>query len=367
MTRDEQFEVIAENVPKVYETGERAGKKAEHDAFWDVFQNKGARADYSRAFQGYGWTFANFYPKYDIRPAGSAPYLFYAHGSEYNSAASKGSLKERLEECGVVLDTSKATSISDMFNYNKVFTEIPTIDVTGTTGSASARVFANTYAELITIEKIITKEDVTYVSWFSSASKLANVAFEGVIGQDIDLHWSPLSKESIQSVINHLSDTATGKTLTLSKAAVEKAFKNIRMEIPIGLTTTQEGANVTATDNGDGTITLNGAVDNDTFFEVGDPTDTFSAGTYTLSLPHNDYGTFYITLYDSDGKFMAGYDEWSNGEEITFTASKDFTMTAQLYVMGPREFNDVVIAKPTIYQDWDSLAATKPNWTISLV
>ena len=33
-----------------------------------------------------------------------------------------------------------------------------------------------------------------------------------------------LTKDSIESIVNHLSDTATGKTLTLSKTAVNAAF-----------------------------------------------------------------------------------------------------------------------------------------------
>ena len=49
---------------EVYE----AGKKAEHDVFWDVCQNYGNRTDYSNAFGGQGWRPDNFKPKYDIRP-----------------------------------------------------------------------------------------------------------------------------------------------------------------------------------------------------------------------------------------------------------------------------------------------------------
>jgi hypothetical protein len=36
----------------------------------------------------------------------------------------------------------------------------------------------------------------------------------------------PLSKESLISVVNALSSTATGKTLTLNKTAVQKNFPN---------------------------------------------------------------------------------------------------------------------------------------------
>lgn len=353
MTRDEQFEVIEENVPKVYE----AGKKAEYDRFWDLYQTKGVPGMHHGAFAGSRWNDDTFYPKYDIHMRYGSSYAFF-----FNQVTD---IVARLKECGVKLSTKEANNLNNAFNSIKS-TTLPTIDVTGEPTKTSSLFAGSTL--LKTIEKIVVNKKATYSYWFSQCYALENVVFEGEIGNNLDMQaCTLLSKESIESVITHLSDTATGKTLSLSKAAVEKAFENNRTEIPIGLTTTQEGANVTATDNGDGTITLNGTIDTDTFFEVGHPTDTFLAGAYTLSIPHNDYGTFYVTLYDLEGQYLAMYDEWSNGEEITFTASKDFTMTAQLYVMGSAEFNAVIITKPTIYQDWDSLAATKPNWTISLV
>jgi hypothetical protein len=63
--------------------------------------------------------------------------------------------------------------------------------------------------------------------------ELEYVRIEGVIGQSgIDLKYSTkLTRESIESIVNALSDTAEGKTITLSKAAVNKAFE------------TSEGAN----------------------------------------------------------------------------------------------------------------------------
>jgi hypothetical protein len=56
-------------------------------------------------------------------------------------------------------------------------------------------------------------------------SRLENITFEGVIGSDIDFKLSTkLTEASIRSIIEHLSDTASGKTLTLSKVAVDNAF-----------------------------------------------------------------------------------------------------------------------------------------------
>jgi hypothetical protein len=46
MTREEKVLQLKQDFDEVYD----AGKQAEYDAFWDVFQNNGNRTDYARAF-----------------------------------------------------------------------------------------------------------------------------------------------------------------------------------------------------------------------------------------------------------------------------------------------------------------------------
>jgi hypothetical protein len=213
MTVAEKLTRAKADYDEVYE----AGKKAEYDAFWDSFQQNGERTMYTAAgvFSGYAFDFGNFYPKYDICPIGNASQLFYSWGSS-------GSLKKRLEECGVVLDTSQATNLTNAFAYTHI-TEIPTIDCRQLGGSSTG-VFLNAWGRLKTIEKLIVNENVTFTNWFNN-SLLESIRFEGVIGQDLSLGDSKaLSKASIESIIGCLSDTATGKTLTLSKTAVENTF-----------------------------------------------------------------------------------------------------------------------------------------------
>lgn len=185
--------------------GIETGKKAEHSKMWDRLQLNGELTDYSTQtgyFYGKLFGFSNFYPKHDIRPIGDASRLFYAWENKYNDQI--GSLKQRLDECSVVLDTSQATLLTHAFSYNSM-SEIPTIDCTGLTGN-SLYVFASAYARLITIEKIITKESVTYYRWFQNTN-LTNITFEGVIGKDIDLSYgSKLTVASMKSIILHLKN-----------------------------------------------------------------------------------------------------------------------------------------------------------------
>lgn len=193
-----------------YDNGSAAGQKAEHDKFWDVFQENGKRTNYPNtygSFAGYAFTFDNFYPKYDIRPEGNAKQLFYAWILQRGNVI--GSLTQRLKDCGVVLDTSKATSLINMFGYS-CFTELPTISFVSDTSSSANEIrgiFANNpYLE--TIEKIIVTENTYYRDWFTNDTNFKNVAFEGVIGQD-GLDFSPckdLTYDSCHSIFTHLKD-----------------------------------------------------------------------------------------------------------------------------------------------------------------
>ena len=239
LTIADKLAIITANEQKVYEAGlnkggyaggyadgYEQGKKTEYDAFWDRFQQNGTLTYFPNntgVFAAYYWGFNNFYPKYDIKPKNNASQLFYNWNTSRGDPAA--SLKQRLEECGVVLDTSQATNLNLIFAYCSGITEIPTIDCTGLT-EKSGGLFRECGVNLKTIEKIIVKESVTFANWFDNDTGLTNIVFDGVIGQDISFAQSTeLSADSIINIIEHLSLTASGKTLTLSKAAVDKAFE----------------------------------------------------------------------------------------------------------------------------------------------
>lgn len=210
---------IKQNVARAktdYDEVYNAGKKAEYDAFWDIYQNYGNRSVFIRAFAGYGFSFDNFYPKYDIRPTDSADTIFYfwdgRGGSNHN-----GSLIDRLNECGVVLDTSQCISMTQAFTYSR-FTEIPTVDFTALTRACS-QIFYDSRA-LKKIEKIIVRDNTTYNNWFTYAKFLEEIRVEGVIGNDINFQDCPLTVESMIDIITHLkkyieTDTEDAWTRTI--------------------------------------------------------------------------------------------------------------------------------------------------------
>jgi hypothetical protein len=70
---------------------------------------------------------------------------------------------------------------------------------------------------LVSIDKLILKEDGTNDLSFNFCQSLEHIRFEGAIGTSLNLKWSgKLTGESVQSIIDHLKDLtgATAQTLT---------------------------------------------------------------------------------------------------------------------------------------------------------
>jgi hypothetical protein len=97
MSVAEKLTTIAENMPKVYE----AGQKSEYDRFWDSYQYNGGAIYYPYSFAGFGWRDETFKPKYNVAPVG------YAEGMFRQMRITN--LKRCLEKANVTLDLSKVT------------------------------------------------------------------------------------------------------------------------------------------------------------------------------------------------------------------------------------------------------------------
>lgn len=201
-------EVPLPNVDTAFEEG----KKAEYDRFWDAFQDNGNRTNYEFTFCGKSWTDTNFVPKYDIKPV-EQYYLFFS------SAISN--IKASLESADVTLDTSNCTSLNRTF-YGAATSALPPIDASAV--SAMDNTFT-TCKKLVEVD-IVVNESVSYKDTFFACYALENLTIYGTIGQNgLNLQDSTkLSKASITSIINALSTTTSGLSVTLSKTAVEAAF-----------------------------------------------------------------------------------------------------------------------------------------------
>lgn len=215
MSIAKKLTTIAENVPKVFE----AGKKAEYDAFWDVYQQNGERQDYQCAFAGKGWNEHTFKPKYDIKPTSA-----YGMFNYINNTSANIDLVKIEEECGIKFDFSNCTNFQYAF-YSSGVIRLGTID---TRAAKSFSQFAGANTTLNTIEKLILKEDgsqtISNETWFLP-SGLTNITIEGKLGDSLRINNSKMTKKSITSLMNALYDGSEGNTLTLSKAAVGREFQ----------------------------------------------------------------------------------------------------------------------------------------------
>lgn len=188
--------------------GKVEGQKAERDAFWDMFQQNGARTNYQTAFFRFDEEF--FTPKYDIAPDNATNMFFESYITD---------LKKLLETAGVKLDFSKARYLTSCFQKSTV-THLPVINCTNAFTTAIANLFLQAMA-LVYVEKMIVTETTKFSSSFQLTLSLAEIRFEGTIGEDVNFQWSPLSVESMKSIISCLknfkgTDSAFTKKVTFT-------------------------------------------------------------------------------------------------------------------------------------------------------
>lgn len=195
-----------------FNQGYTDGRDAEYSSFWDVYQRSN---DGTCRFAGKGWKRETFKPKYNISYANN--YMLF------RNSGIEGDLVEILNEIGVTLDTSNATTLIYAFSYTD-FTRIGEINTEKC--PSLQQVFEGSY-KLETIDKLIlrTSTTQTYNNCFRDCTALKNITFEGLIKHNIDFKSCPLTKKSIENIISVLSEQTTGYTLTLSLSAVNKAYE----------------------------------------------------------------------------------------------------------------------------------------------
>ena len=183
MSIADKLTTIAENEQRVYD----AGKQAEQYDFWNTFQKGGnVEVNYQHAFSHGRYTDETYNPIYPLKcdsyNTTASQYIFY--GSSITDT-----------KVEIIVGQSRATT--SCFQNCK---------------------------QMHTIRKLTLNGSNSMTDTFSNCSALVNIEIGGVISRNMDIHWSPLSKASIKSIIEHLSDTESGRTLTLSESAVNTAF-----------------------------------------------------------------------------------------------------------------------------------------------
>jgi hypothetical protein len=221
-----QMSIFTDNADAMLDVTYRisAGKQAEYDTFWDstpIASANGKAINGTNMFSGRCWNDITFKPKYNIKISNA--YMLFKDCAITDLVA-------RLKECNVTLDFSETNSYYFAFTNCTVLTHVGEIYLKHSNFTVSATGTSQMFdycLVLHTIDKIIVNNEGTvffHNLMFGHCPALKNITFEGVIGQNIDFQYSPLSKASIENIIGCLSSTATGKTLTLKKTAKEAAF-----------------------------------------------------------------------------------------------------------------------------------------------
>ncbi|MBR2877819.1 MAG: hypothetical protein IKB92_01835 [Clostridia bacterium] len=180
----EKLTTVAKNEQKVYD----AGYKKHYDFFWDGMLNYGNPANYINRFRR--WTNTEIYqPNHNIVHSLSAP--------------------------ASATETFRESFFTDL-KVDNIFNDVSRLNY-----------FCQDCTTLVNARTFHVIEKTTYYSPFGNCPKLVEIRFNGTIGQN-GISFSScvkLSKDSIESVIGHLSSAASGLTVTFSKTAVNKAFE----------------------------------------------------------------------------------------------------------------------------------------------
>lgn len=216
----ETLKRVSENVTRVFESGRAKGARDAGEItateFWDGVTNGGERTSYSRAFSYWGCEYLR--PTRKIIPTSAE--------SGLNTFAHNTKLKK--VEAAYFDFSQKPRGTGTQSGYYFTFYNCKALEEIEDIGMQPDFTYNNAFANCVklhTIAKMRADEDTAFSNAFDFCNALQNVAFEGVIGQNLNIRWSTkLSKDSISNIVSCLSGTASGKTLTLSKTAVNNAF-----------------------------------------------------------------------------------------------------------------------------------------------
>ena len=210
----EEIKTALQNKANGYNKGYDDGYDDASNTLWGALQFGGQRTNYYGAFRQ--WNNAVFHPVWGVKPTEDTgvQYMFF------NSSALTKIEKNYIDLSGM----PSTTSLTQMCGW---CTALVTFEDVGLPAPASYNYAFNNCRKLQTIEKIRVTPSTSWGSAaFLNCYELINLIVEGTIGQGgLNLTQSTkLSKASITSIVNALSTTTSGLSITLSKTAVVTAF-----------------------------------------------------------------------------------------------------------------------------------------------
>ena len=211
MSIQEKLTTIAENVPLVYEAGVAEGEFQYRQRWWENFCNTAAAQDY--LFYGKGWNDTTFNP-YGVVIKACKNYMF--------SDNTITNIPQKLIDGGASIDWSTTSTLLATFQACSS-SVLPDVDLS--TITSLTRTFRSAQkATRLHIYNV--RADCTFDTPFLYLYEMRDFEMTGTIGQNgFNMpHSKVLSKASITNIINCLSTTTSGLSVTISKTAVNKAF-----------------------------------------------------------------------------------------------------------------------------------------------
>lgn len=207
MTTAERISRAKQDIDEAHE----AGMSQKESEMWDMIQDYGNRSDYAHAFKA--WSAEYIRPKYKI----TSTHYNGLNMTFYMCPDLKKVEKAYFDFSQKTTTTNQASGAYYTFADNPLLEEVENIGLVA--GYGMTNTFSNCKS-LKKIARIIVDENSIYNNAFRNCGALEEVAFDGVISKNFDIHWSELlSADSLESIVTHLSDTATGQTITLPTTA----------------------------------------------------------------------------------------------------------------------------------------------------
>lgn len=209
MSIAEKLTAVAENQQRVFD----AGKTKEWSDFWDSYQQNGNRTDYQMAFRK--WDKNCIRPKYDIRPTGDTSQIFAYITIDCD-------FDKYLEELGISLDLSGATTCTHLFYSSQYITGVGVTDLSNVGNLTLA--FADCYKLVYITELKLSTKNTNYTNTFNRCYELKSLNITGTVGVS-GLNVSSCTKlthDSLMTIINAL-ETKTSGTFSVTLGSTNLA------------------------------------------------------------------------------------------------------------------------------------------------
>lgn len=216
-------EDFADMINTVY----NAGMEKERRENWNKHITALNGGAFTYGFAGKGWNDETFTPFTDIiMPSGRNAGNVFAYSGVTD-------LKGILESYGTKLKCENALITSGFFQYSLV-TRVPEIVLERATTISG--MFGNA-TNLVSVDKLTFPENCVLTNAFQNCTSLTEIRFGGKISGSLDMHWSPLSKESIENIVSALSDTVSGFSVTFGEEHINSLYTDAEWEELVALKT----------------------------------------------------------------------------------------------------------------------------------